>query len=327
MAEQQSRPMTGAEWTMLLTLSALWGSSFFFFKVLVTQLPPLTVVLGRVGLAAIAMNLFLALRRDPVSADLPWAQLVVMGALNNVIPFSLIVWGETRVSSELASILNATTPAFAVVAAHVLTRRERLTWARVVGVLFAILGVVVLVGPDALRGLGAESLPGEAACLLAALSYAFAGIYGRRFKGLSPLHVATGQLTGATLLILPVAAVTERFWLLPAPGPTVWAAFAGISLLCTGLAYVLYFRILATAGATNLLLVTFLLPVSALLLGSVVLGEQITPAALWGMALIGAGLAAIDGRALAAIRPRAATYQPAQQARPRASTWKRRPPR
>jgi drug/metabolite transporter (DMT)-like permease len=300
MAEQQSRSMTGAEWTMLVTLSALWGSSFFFFKVLVAQIPPFTVVLGRVGLAAIILNVFLVLRGKAMTARLPWGQFIVMGILNNVIPFSLIAWGETRVSSGLASILNATTPLFTVVAAHYFTRTERLTWTRAIGVMFGICGVVVLVGPDAVRGLGSESLPGEAACLLAALSYAFAGLYGRRFKGLPPLHVATGQITGATFVMLPLAAVTERFWTLPPPSAAVWGAFAAIALLCTVLAYVLYFRILATAGATNLLLVTFLLPISALVLGSLILGEHIKPTAFLGMALIGAGLAAIDGRLVAA---------------------------
>jgi drug/metabolite transporter (DMT)-like permease len=238
MAERRSSSMSGAEWAMMLTLSVLWGSSFFFFKVLVAQLPPFTVVLGRVGIAAVILNLFLMVCRAPMSARLPWGQFSVMGILNNVVPFSLIVWGETRVSSGIASILNATTPVFTVVAAHFLTRTERLTWARAFGVLFGVLGVVVLVGPDAVRGLMSESLPGEAACLLAALFYAFAGIYGRRFKGLPPLQVATGQITGATLVMVPVAAVTERFWTLPLPSGTVWGAFAGIALLCTVLAYI-----------------------------------------------------------------------------------------
>lgn len=303
MERRQADPMGTTEWTMLLALSALWGSSFFFFKILGAALPLFTVVLGRVGLAAIILNLFLWLRRDPMRASLPWRQFVVMGTLNNVIPFSLIVWGETRVPSGLASILNATTPIFAVVAAHFLTKNERMTWGKAVGVMLGFLGVVTLIGPDALRS-GPANLPGEAACLLAALSYAFAGIYGRRFKGLPSLHAATGQLTAATMIILPIAAVTERFWALPMPNAGVWEALGSIALLCTVLAYILYFSILATAGATNLLLVTFLLPVSALLLGCLALGEHVEPASVLGLGIIGAGLAAIDGRPIAALRAR-----------------------
>lgn len=304
MTLQKTRPMGTAEWTMLLSLSALWGSSFFFFKVLVSQLPPFTVVLGRVGIAAIVLNLFLVLRGTPMTRVLPWRQFLVMGTLNNVIPFSLIVWGETRISSGLASILNATTPVFAVIAAHCFTQTEKLTGTRSIGVIFGVLGVVVLIGPDTLQGLGSKDISGEAACLLAALSYALAGIYGRRFKGLPSLKVATGQLTSAAIVMLPIAAITDRFWMLPMPSSTAWGALAGIALLCTVVAYILYFRILATAGATNLLLVTFLLPVSALILGHLVLGEQIKPVAIAGMALIGGGLIAIDGRLLMRFRYR-----------------------
>ena len=302
MAVQQTRPMGTTKWAMVLALSAVWGSSFFFFKVLVAELPPFTVVLGRVGFAAIILNLFLVFRRTPMTPTLPWRQFLIMGTLNNVIPFSLIVWGETRISSGLASILNATTPVFAVLAAHYLTHTEKLTWARTTGVMFGVLGVVVLIGPDALQGLGSKDIPGEAACLLAAVFYAVAGIYGRRFKGLPALQVATGQITGAALVMLPLAAVTDRFWMLPIPSLAVWGAFAGIAILCTVVAYILYFRILATAGATNLLLVTFLLPVTALLLGSIILGEQIKLAAISGMSLIGMGLLAIDGRLMKVFR-------------------------
>jgi drug/metabolite transporter (DMT)-like permease len=291
-------------WMMLLGLSGLWGSSFFFFKVLVAAVPPFTVVLGRVGLAAILLHVFLLLRRTPMTRALPWGQFVVMGVLNNVVPFSLIVWGETRVTSGMASILNAMTPVFSVLVAHFLARNERLTGMRATGVMLGVLGVVVLTGPDALRGFASGHLEGEAACLLAALSYAFAGIYGRRFRGLPSLHVATGQVTGATLVMLPIAAAVDHFWTLPMPGVQVWAAFGGIALLCTVLAYILYFRILAAAGATNLLLVTFLLPVTALALGHVVLGEPIKPAAIAGMALIAMGLAAIDGRVAGLLRQR-----------------------
>src|SRR5580693_6333764 len=302
----ESQPEMGAkDWVLLLLLSVLWGGSFFFFKVIVEALPPVTVVLGRVGLAAIALNLFLLAKGDrmPSSGRL-WGQFFAMGTLNNVIPFTLIVFGETRIASGLASILNATTPLFTVIAAHFLTTSERLTWGKAVGVLFGLIGVAVLIGPDALSGLGRGDWIGEVSCLLAALTYGFAGIYGRRFKGVPPLKVATGQITASTVILLPIAVVVDRPWTLPAPDLHVWAALAGIALLSTALAYMLYFRILATVGATNLLLVTFLLPISALLLGVLALGETISVRALVGMLLIGAGLAAIDGRIWKALRPK-----------------------
>jgi drug/metabolite transporter (DMT)-like permease len=294
----QTAPTMGVkEWTMLVALSALWGGSFFFFKVLVAELPPLTVVLGRVGFAALALNLFLIVRRDSIPFDRRlWGAFLIMGLLNNVIPFTLIVIGETRISSGLAAILNATTPIFTILAAHVLTVNEKLNWAKGIGVGLGFGGVAILIGPDIFAGLGWSDLLGEGACLVAALTYGFAGIYGRRFKGVPPLKVATGQITASTLVLLPLAALADKPWALPAPSLHVWLAFAGIALLSTALAYILYFRILATAGATNLLLVTFLLPVSAMALGVFVLGEKTTPRSLAGMALIGLGLAAIDGR-------------------------------
>lgn len=284
---------------MLLTLAGVWGGSFFFYKILVAELPPFTVVLGRVGIAAIILNLWLLLRGDfmPTSPRL-WRQFILMGLLNNAIPFSLIVFGEMRISSGLAAILNATTPIFGVLVAHALTRNEKLTGGKAAGVAIGFAGVAVLVGPGVLAGLGSGSVLGEAASLVAALTYAFAGVYGRRFAGLSPLKVATGQTTAATLLLLPLVAIVDRPWSLPAPSATAWAALLGIALLCTVAAYILYFAILAAAGATNLLLVTFLVPVSALLLGALVLGEALQGREFVGMALIGGSLAFIDGRPL-----------------------------
>ncbi len=289
--------MGTAEWALLILLSALWGGSFFFYKVLVAVLPPFTVVLARVGLAALILNAWLLACHDPLPRSRRlWAQFLVMGLLNNAIPFSLIAFGEVRIASGLASILNATTPIFTVIAAHALTDNEKATPSRLAGVLFGFAGTTMLVGPAAMRGFGSGSLVGEAACLLAAISYAFAGIYGRRFSGLAPLKVATGQITASTVVLLPVAAVADRPWTLPPPGIAVWLSVLGIALLCTAFAYIVYFRLLAAAGATNLLLVTFLLPISSLLLGWFVLGETVAPSAFAGMALIGFGLAAIDGR-------------------------------
>lgn len=289
--------MGGTEWALLLILAALWGGSFFFYKVLVAALPLFTVVLGRVGLAAIVLNIWLIARRDfmPTSPRL-WGSFIIMGLLNNVIPFTLIAFGETRIFSGLAAILNAATPLFTVLVAHVLTPNEKLVPGKAVGVVIGFIGVAVLVGGNTLGQIGSSDLIGEAACLLAALIYAFAGVYGRRFKKIDPVKVATGQITGSTIVLIPLAALIDRPWTLPAPTEAVWGSIAGIALLCTVVAYVLYFRILAAAGATNLLLVTFLIPISAILLGWFVLGEAMSPSAFGGMAVIGIGLACIDGR-------------------------------
>ena len=315
---QKSLVMGNREWMLLLVLSVLWGGSFFFFKVLVAELPPFTVVLGRVGLAAVLLNVFLLLRRDPMpSSPRLWGSFIVMGILNNVVPFTLIVWGEIRISSGLASILNATTPIFTVLAAHVLTQNEQINWNKGIGVIFGFLGVAVLIGPSAIARLGGGDVAGEIACLCAALTYAFAGIYGRRFKGIPALKVATGQITGSTFVLLPIAAIVDRPWTLPMPSTHAFEAWVGIAVFSTALAYLIYFRILAVAGATNLMLVAFLLPISALLLGVFFLGEAVTWQSIAGMALIGMGLAAIDGRLWAAVRR--SRLPPASKVSPRAA--------
>ena len=290
--------MGPVEWLLLITLSVLWGGSFFFSEVALFELPPFTVVFGRVGFAALALwvVVYATGHRMPRDHKL-WLAFLVMGAINNLIPFSLIVWGQTQIASGLASILNATTPLFTVVLAHVLTRDETMTANRLGGVVVGLVGVTVMIGPAVLSGLGASVLA-QFAVLCAALSYAFAGIFGRRFKGLPPLVVAAGQVTATTVMIAPVAVIGDRLWLLPMPGLATWGSVIGVALLSTAAAYVIYFRILAAAGATNLLLVTFLIPVSAILLGATILGERLDLGQIAGMLLIGLGLAAIDGRPL-----------------------------
>ncbi len=294
----QAKVMGAREWGMLITLSLLWGGSFFFVGVAVKALPPFTIVALRVLLAAAALLAFLrvtgrSMPRDPRI----WLAFFGMGLLNNLIPFSLIVWGQTHIASGLASILNATTPLFGVVVAHLLTDDEKLTANKLTGVLVGFLGVAVMIGPAALGGLGSNVLA-QFAVLGAALSYAFAGVFARRFKrmGVAPIVTATGQVSASSIMLVPVALLVDRPWTLVAPGIEVWAAIVGIALISTALAYVLFFRILETAGVTNLMLVTFLIPVSAILLGALFLGESLETKHLLGMALIAAGLAAIDGR-------------------------------
>nr|PZN42868.1 MAG: EamA family transporter [Pseudomonadota bacterium] len=289
---------------MLIALSILWGGSFLFIGIAVKAVPPLTIVLARVGIAALALNLVLRLsgQRLPLDGRV-WAAFAVMGFLNNLIPFSLIVWGQARIPSGVASVLNAMTPVFTVIVAHFLTSDEKLTGNRLAGVALGLAGVAVMIGPAALAGAGADVI-GAFAVLLAALSYAFSGIYGRRFRGfgLSPLVVATGQLTATTMMMAPLALVVEQPWTLTAPGPGPVAAIVALALASTALAYILFFRILTAAGAVNLSLVTLLIPVSAVLFGAAFLGETIAMRQLAGMGLIGLGLLAIDGRLFAAMR-------------------------
>jgi drug/metabolite transporter (DMT)-like permease len=308
------------EWGLLLLLSILWGGSFFFSKVALAELAPFSVVLGRVAIAALALHVIVRLSGqrmpsiipdrikgstkkvnpvDPVhfgTSDLSlWRRFIVMGAINNLIPFSLIFYGQTQIASGLASILNATTPLWTVLLANWLTSDERLTPLRLSGVLIGLAGVIVLIGPDLLGGLGLNVIA-QLAVVGAAISYACAGIFGKGFKGVPPLVTATGQLTATSIMMLPIALLVDQPWLRPLPGLNIWAALLGLALLSTALAYQIYFQLLARAGATNLLLVTFLIPVSALLLGFSFLEERLSADDFLGMACIGLGLAVIDGR-------------------------------
>jgi drug/metabolite transporter (DMT)-like permease len=296
--------MAPSDWACLVLLSILWGGSFFFSKIAVQVLPPFTVVLVRVGLAALALRFYLAVSGIAVPRGRQvWLAFAGMGLLNNVIPFALIFWGQQSIASGLASILNATTPVFSILVAHALTQDERITPAKLAGVALGIAGVVLLMGADALHG-SQRSLLAMLACLGAALSYGFASVFGRRFRrmGIAPATGAFGQVCASTALMLPVALAADQPWRLPLPALPVWGALAGLALLSTALAYVLFFRILGRAGATNISLVTLLVPVSAILLGGLILGERLTPAQFGGMALIALGLVAIDGRALTALR-------------------------
>ncbi|WP_420405408.1 DMT family transporter [Nisaea sp.] len=296
--------MGPVEWGLLILLSAVWGGSFFFVGVAVADVPPLTIVLVRVGLAALVMQLALPLfgLRMPTDRQAIRAFLI-MGFLNNAVPFSLIVFGQTRIASGLAAIFLAATPIFGVLVAHFLTEDERIRPLRILGVAFGFGGVALMVGEDLSGGIGGTFL-GQAALLGAALSYAFGGVFGRRFKGMGiePVQTATGQVTASTLLLIPAVILVDRPWTLPMPSTETVASLIGLALLCTAFAYILYFELLKRAGAMNLLLVTLLVPVSAILLGVLFLNEALAPMHFAGMALIAVGLLAIDGRVFRRLR-------------------------
>ena len=299
-----NRPMTLMEWTMLIVLSMMWGGSFFFNGVAVQELPIFAIVVARVGLAALVLAVVLRVRGEGLPSGWPVCRaFFVLGTINNAIPFSLIVWGQQHIASGVASILNAAVPLFTVIFAHFLTSDEKMNAGRLAGVFLGMAGVAAMIGGDAIEALG-DNVVAQLACVAAAMFYALGNIYGRRFHtmGLAPMTVATGQLVAASVVLLPLMLIVDRPWTFDAPSLPVILAVLGQALISTAAAYVLVFRILSTAGATNLALVTFLVPVSAILLGILFLNEILMMRHVVGMGLIGAGLVAIDGRPWRALR-------------------------
>ncbi len=286
------------EWTMLIALSMLWGGSYFFVEIALAEWSPLMIVGVRVSVATVVIwaIVFAAGWSIPWSWS-AWKAFFVMGLLNNVLPFLLIVWGQKEVASGLAAILNAAAPIFTVIVAGIFLQDERMTAAKLSGAILGLVGVAVLIGPSAIAGLDA-SLVAQLAILGAALSYAFAGVYVRRFLtfDVNPIVVAAGQLLMSSLIMLVLVLAFEAPSQLLASSVTVWAAVGGMAIFSTALAYILYFRLIATAGATNAVLVTLLIPVTAILLGSIFLGERLHTLHFVGMAVIGIGLLVIDGR-------------------------------
>jgi drug/metabolite transporter (DMT)-like permease len=294
--------MNGRDWLILATLALIWGGAFFFIGVAVRHVPPLTYVWLRLSIAAAAMWLFLRFRGHALG--LPrgaWGSIFLLALLNNALPFALFGWGQTHIASGLASILNATTPIWGVVVAHLLTQDERMSPRKLAGVLLGFGGVAVMIGPSLLSSLGSSALA-QLACVTASLSYALAAVWARRFRaqGISPLSVTTGQLTAGAAMMLPVALLVDHPWTHAFPPLTAWAAIGALALFCTAFGYVLYFRLIETSGATNALLVTLLVPPVAILLGGLFLGEHLAPQDFLGLVLIALGLAAIDGRLIKA---------------------------
>ncbi len=291
--------MSTRAWGLLVVLSVLWGGSFLFVGVAVREWPPLSIVLARVGLAALVLWLAVLWLRQPVRRDAAALRAHAgMGLLNNVVPFVLIVWAQATLPAGVAALFNATTPLFGVLVAHA-AGVERATAVRVAGVAMGMLGVAAMVGADPL----ATPWPAALAMLAATFSYALAGLWGGRFGrlGIPPLHAAAGQTTASTLLLAPLALMLEAP---PMPGAETLAALLGLALLSTAGAYALYFRLLALAGPVNLLLVTLLVPVSAFALSVPLLGEAVAWRHVLGMAGIALGLALIDGRPLRWLRGR-----------------------
>jgi drug/metabolite transporter (DMT)-like permease len=283
---------------MILALSVLWGGSFFFNGISVMGLPPLTVVFLRVSLACVALWIFVIVtgRKIPLGIDV-WLAFFIMDVINNVIPFFLIAWGQTHIASGLTSILNATTPLFGVLFAGALLADERITAMKLTGVIIGFIGVIVMVGSSALGGIG-NDLWAQLAVLGASVSYAIASVYGRLYKArhIDPIVISACQVTMSSLVLAPIAFYFDNPFSLPVPGIKVWLSIFALAIFSTAIGYVLFFRILLSAGATNVMLVALLIPVTSILLGYFFLGESLQFVHFLGMALIGLGLSAVDGR-------------------------------
>ena len=279
----------------LLILSLIWGASFLFIKVAVATIPPFSVAFGRTALAAVL--LYLVLRSRGLSMPgwgSVWGTFLLMGLFNGAVPYTLITWAEIHIDSGLAAIVNALMPLFTVLLAHLFTGDERLSWMKIVGIFLGFLGVVALIGPAALKGLGKDVIA-QLAVMAAAGCYAIAIIYGRRLQGITPLVSATGQLFCAAVLTLPMVLVFDAPWAL-SPSFISVAALTCLSLLGTALAYLLYYYLLQRIGSTNLSLVTYLLPITGVFWGALLLGERLHWSAFLALGMILAGIAGVNNR-------------------------------
>lgn len=299
-----TQTISSRAWIDLVLLALVWGAIFLVIEFALEELTPLWAVFHRIFWAAALLWIIVYGKgeRMPFSPGV-WLAFIVMGALNNAIPFSLITWGQTSIESGLTSILNGATAFFGIVVAAAFLTDERLTPSRVLGVLIGMTGVAVIVGWRSLLEFDPRAL-GQIAVLGAGVSYAFAGVWARSYmKGLTPTQSATGMLTGSSLLMLPIAWAVEG-------APDISLSFTSIaaivymSVFGTVTAYLLYYRILAAAGSGNLMLVTIMMPPISILLGWSVLGEQLAASAFVGCGLIALGLIILDGRAWRAVAGR-----------------------
>ena len=307
MTESRTLNLDSKSILMLLLLAAVWGGSFFFAEVALKEVPPLTVTMYRVVWAVpfLALIVFFKGILIPRSLKVWWSYLV-MGALNNAIPFSLIFWGQTQIESGLASILNGTTAMFAAVISGLLLPDEPLTLKKILGASLGIVGVAFIMGPSALANFNLSNLA-QLAILGATLSYAFAGVWGKTaLSAQPPLMNALGMLIGSTVLMIPIVLAFDVSPNL-ALSVEVWSALIGLAFLSTALAYILYFAVMVRAGTANLLLVTLLIPPFAVGLGALFLGEKLGIQAWIGFGIIAVGFAVTDGRLFSYLSQKAST--------------------
>jgi drug/metabolite transporter (DMT)-like permease len=294
--------LNGRSWVLLFALALLWSLSFIFIKVAGEEIPVFTLVLVRVGIAALVLHAYvLATGRSYPRDPRILLRYTAMGMLNNVLPFALIVYATASLGAGAASILNATSPIFALLVAHIVTDDEKVTPAKLVGIQLGVAGVAAMVGPRAIAGLQTQ-IVAAAAMLLASLFYGVAAVFGRSFRAVDATVSASCQLSASTLIMLPIALVVDRPWSLPLPSATALSSAIALAIVSTSVAYVIFYALIRRAGATNTILVTLLIPVGGTFLGWALLSEAFTRAEAAGMLLVGLGLVVIDGRLLKSLR-------------------------
>jgi drug/metabolite transporter (DMT)-like permease len=274
---------------LLGILALIWGSSFLFIKLGVMEMPPAFVAGGRLAWGLVFLLLALRVQRLRLPRRDLLGRLFVVALLNNTIPWILIPWGEQYISSALASILNATQPLFTVLLAHVVTSDDRMTWPKVAGIVIGFAGVVVLIGPD-LRDLSSASALGDLAVIVSCISYAAGAVYIRRnLRGEDHTVLATGQL-GLALLVTTPLMLLSLGGLHAIPSATALLAVAALGVLGSGLAYIIYYWLIERTSASQVSLVTYLLPITAVLWGVTLLNETLGANTFAGLVLICAGI-------------------------------------
>jgi drug/metabolite transporter (DMT)-like permease len=301
-----SRTMNPTQWLMLIVLSMLWGGSFLFLGVAVSELPIFTVIALRVGLAAAILYVVMRIMGERLPRGrAAWTAFAVMGLFNNILPFTLLGFGQSHIASGLAALLTAATPLIGNLMAHFTWHDEPLTTNRVIGMVLGLIGVGIMFGPSLSEGFGVNVLA-ELACLGAAVCFGISGVYGRNFGklGIGPITAGAGTLLTSSIVMIVLALAFDAPLSIPIPAPHIIGAVIGLAVLSTAVAYLIYFRLLQQVGATNALLVTILMPVFAVIYGALLLAERLEPRHFIGFAIVAIGLAATDGRVWRWIRGR-----------------------
>ncbi len=298
MQKTATRPMSASDWAQLVLLGALWGGSFFFARIAVAEIPPLALVLYRVSIAALVLHVWLRLRNISFAPAIARsASFLGLALLNNIIPFSLIFSGQTEIGAGLASVLYATTPLWTVLVANLLTADEKLSASKLAGVALGITGAGIMIGPGLFANLGGPTWA-KLAIIGAAISYAFAAVFAKRFRDMKPVVIAAGQLSASAIVMVPIVLLLYNPSEIVSTNISIWLSIGTLAIVTTAFAFILYFNLIASAGATNASLVTLLVPASAIILSTAFLGERLEPYEFRGLALIVSSLVVVDGRLL-----------------------------